>query len=75
MPDKLDLRDCPYQPRVATAPSEVVLPDCSFLPVLNQGESRPCTGFSPCYVVNYLLWKSDRRHLMPVSPYMICSMA
>ncbi len=75
VPDKLDLRDRAYQPRVASAPKEVLLPDCRFLPVLNQGETSACTGFALSNVVNYLLWKSERRRWMPVSPYMLYSMA
>ncbi len=65
VPDKLDLRDRAYQPRVASAPTEVLLPDCRFLPVLNQSETSACTGFALSNVVNYLLWKSDRGKWMP----------
>lgn len=75
VPDPLDLRDRPYQPRVATAPREVLLPDCEGLPVLHQGETSACTGFALSNVVNYLLWKADRAALMPVSPFMLYSMA
>ncbi|MBM3393696.1 MAG: C1 family peptidase [Betaproteobacteria bacterium] len=75
LPDPLDLRDRAFIPQVAAAPKEVLWPDCKALPVLHQGETSACTGFALSNVVNYLLWKSHRRTLMPVPPFMLYSMA
>lgn len=64
-PDRLDLRDRPYMPRVSSLPP--AYPDPSdakrFLPdylesglILDQGKDGACTGFGLAAVVNYLLW-------------------
>ncbi len=64
-PDRLDLRDRPYMPRVSSLPA--AYPDPSdakkFLPdylesglILDQGQDGACTGFGLAAVVNYLLW-------------------
>lgn len=73
-PDKLDLRDRPYQPSVA------IVPPPSFrsrvrMPVLAQGDSSACTGFALATVVGQLLKQSNRTTDAAVSPWMLYSMA
>ena len=44
-PDKIDLRDWPYQPTLAPLPDQIV--NCARVPeVLNQGQEGACTGFA-----------------------------
>ncbi len=73
-PDKLDLRDRPYQPAVA------LIPPASFraktkLPVLNQEQTSACTGFALATVVNHLMLQARRAREAGVSPWMLYSMA
>ena len=88
-PDRLDLRDLPYRPPLASLPP--VYPSAAdvrrFLGgyvaeglVLDQGVTGACTGFGLASVANYLLWV---RHLedrvrvpfLPASPRMLYELA
>lgn len=73
-PDKLDLRDRPYQPSVAVVPPPAFRAKTK-LPVLDQGDSSACTGFSLATVVGHLLLQSGRGTEAAVSPWMLYSMA
>jgi len=53
-PDRIDLRDWPYQPTLSALPDTLV--NCSKVPIiLDQGNEGACTGFALSAVVNYLL--------------------
>jgi hypothetical protein len=69
-PDRLDLRDRPYTPRVVNLPREFPshaevlkhLPDyldAKLDLVLDQGNEGACTGFGLATVINYLFWARD----------------
>ena len=73
-PDQVDLRDRPYQPSVAVVPP-LAFRAKTKLPILNQGDSSACTGFSLAIVVNHLLQQSGRKTEAAVSPWMLYSMA
>lgn len=80
VPDKIDLRDRPYLPPVAIAPSPILEPKIQIL-VLDQGDTNACTGFALASVL-YHLQHSARQHSsqrqtrhLPVSPFMLYSMA
>ena len=73
-PDKLDLRDRPYQPSVAISPPPAFRAKTN-LPVLNQRDTNACTGFSLAIIVNHLLRQSGRKTEADVSPWMLYSMA
>lgn len=80
VPDRLDLRDRPYDPSIATVPSSTydarkLLPKRDALPVLDQGDTNACTGFALSNVVNWLLRVHGGRRGARVSPFMIYSMA
>ena len=66
-PDKVDLRDRPYQPSVAIAPLPAFRAKTT-LPLLDQGESSACTGFALATVVSHLLRQSGRGTEASVSP-------
>lgn len=71
-PDRIDLRDWPYQPTLAPLPDEVV--NCGEVPrVLDQGTEGACTGFALAAVINYLLHQRGNRS--EVSPRMLYEMA
>jgi hypothetical protein len=88
-PDRLDLRDRPYAPPVATLPPS--FPDDgsmrTWLPayatsglVLDQGSQGACTGFGLACVIHYLLFRrrldtGGRRALVPVSARMLYHLA
>lgn len=75
VPDRLDLRDRPYQPAVQVIPKPAMQPIYD-LPVLYQGNCNGCTGFSLATVVHHLLHASGRdKSEIRVSPYMLYSMA
>ncbi|RKS27884.1 papain like protease [Pseudomonas sp. WPR_5_2] len=68
-PDRLDLRDRMFTPRVQSLPAtwpaqnDIVSQFSDYLGrglVLNQGNEGACTGFGLAAVVNYLLWRNDR---------------
>ncbi len=73
-PDKVDLRDRPYHPSVALVPPPAYRTKAK-LPVLDQGNTSACTGFSLAVVMNGLLQLSGRRTEAAVSPWMLYSMA
>lgn len=72
-PDSVDLRDWEYQPPVSSAPRDVRYPH-DVRPILDQGDSPACTGFALAVVIEYLLVRAGR-HVEPVSPHMLYSMA
>lgn len=72
-PDSVDLRDWEYQPPVSSAPSDVRYPH-DVRPVLDQGDTCACTGYALATVIEYLLVRAGR-HVEPVSPHMLYSMA
>ncbi len=75
VPDRLDLRDRPYQPVVQVIPVAAMQPRYA-LPVLIQGDCNGCTGFALASVVHHLLHASGRKASeVPASPYMLYSMA
>ncbi|NJD87053.1 MAG: peptidase C1A papain [Betaproteobacteria bacterium] len=73
-PDKVDLRDRPYQPSVAIVPPPAFRAKTK-LPVRNQENTNACTGFSLSTVVGHLLKQSGRGTDANVSPWMLYSMA
>lgn len=73
VPDRLDLRDRPYLPAIAVAPTSALRPRIP-LPVLNQEQTNACTGFALANMVHYLLRQRDAR-APTISPFMLYSMA
>jgi hypothetical protein len=73
-PDKLDLRDRLYQPAVSVIPPPAFRARTK-LPVLDQGQSSACTGFSLAAVVDHVLRMAGRAKESGVSPWMLYSMA
>ncbi len=85
-PDRIDLRDRQYQPKLVNLPDQHPAPDfiAQNLPgyaaalVLDQGKEGACTGFGLAAVVNYLKWKKNKYSLegiAPASPRMLYHMA
>lgn len=85
-PDRVDLRDRVYQPRLISLPSRYpdldqigqYLPDYAKTLVLDQGQEGACTGFGLAAVVNFLLWERNNLRtegLTTVSPRMLYHMA
>jgi hypothetical protein len=85
-PDRIDLRDRIYQPKLISLPSrcpdiksiDQYLPGYAEALVLDQGEEGACTGFGLAAVINFLLWKSNGyqvKDLKTVSPRMLYQMA
>jgi papain like protease len=86
-PDRVDLRDRPYLPRVISLPRHY--PDLGFIArrlpgytkaglILDQKGEGACTGFGLAAVVNYLLWKQApprQRTVTRVSPRMLYHLA
>lgn len=71
-PDRLDLRDWPFQPPLRSLPD--TLDNCDRVPgVLDQGNQGACTGFALAAVVNYLLASRGVKRI--VSPRMLYEMA
>lgn len=65
-PDRVDLRDRPYLPRLVSLPAQYPSPRVAadYLPrytadkmVLDQGQEGACTGFGLAAVINYLQWR------------------
>src|SRR5687768_11651490 len=53
VPDRVDLRDWVYTPRLSPLPDVIV--NCDTVPaVLDQGTEGACTGFALAAVINYL---------------------
>ena len=77
-PDRVDLRDWPYQPRLVPLPDLLVNTDRVPF-VLDQGQEGACTGFALAAVVNFLLHDrgliNARQQDRAVSPRMLYEMA
>lgn len=72
VPDRIDVRDWFYQPRLVALPDQLV--NCDRVPfVLDQGQEGACTGFALAAVINYLL--RSRFQKDTVSPRMLYEMA
>ena len=76
-PDRLDLRDRPYLPRLIGLPERypdprVIERDLTAYTgegmILDQGTEGACTGFGLAAVINYLLWSDARRQGRGVPP-------
>lgn len=53
-PDRMDIRDWWYQPRLTALPDQII--NCHRVPViLDQGAEGACTGFALAAVINFLL--------------------
>jgi hypothetical protein len=85
-PDRVDLRDRIYQPKLVSLPH--CFPDIDSMLgaiepyakqfVLDQGTEGACTGFGLAAVVNYLQWRNNSyavKGLDPVSPRMLYHLA
>jgi len=71
-PDRVDIRDWVYQPRLFALPDQLV--NIDHVPeILDQGREGACTGFALAAVINYLL--ADRRRSDRVSPRMLYELA
>ncbi len=72
VPDRIDIRDWLYQPRLAALPARVV--NCDRVPkILDQGEEGACTGFAQAAIINQLLHAQGVERF--VSPYMLYELA
>jgi hypothetical protein len=85
-PDRIDLRDRLYQPKLVSLPSrypnieniDQYLPAYAKSLVLDQGEEGACTGFGLAALINFLQWKNNGfqlKGLETVSPRMLYHMA
>ena len=85
-PDRIDLRDRIYQPKLVSLPprypkiEDVVeyVPNYAKHFVLDQGQEGACTGFGLAAVINYLQWRNNGyqvQGLKVVSPRMLYHMA
>uniref|UniRef100_I2Q584 Cysteine protease n=1 Tax=Desulfovibrio sp. U5L TaxID=596152 RepID=I2Q584_9BACT len=85
-PDRIDLRDRPYQPKLVSLPPlfpdlesiRKYLPDYAKALVLDQGREGACTGFGLAATINYLRWRNNGYSLQgikSVSPRMLYHMA
>ncbi len=85
-PDRIDLRDRVYQPKLVSLPSrypnieeiDQYLPTYAEYFVLDQGQEGACTGFGLAAVINFLQWKNnnfDVEKLKVASPRMLYHMA
>jgi hypothetical protein len=72
VPDRVDIRDWLYQPRLTALPDQVV--NCDLVPhILDQGQEGACTGFALAGVIHFLL--NMRRMPNQVSPFMLYRLA
>ena len=71
-PDRIDIRDWFYQPRLAPLPDRIVNTDRVPF-ILDQGRDGACTGFALAAVINFLL--GERNLKKSVSPRMLYDMA
>lgn len=85
-PDRIDLRDRQYQPKLASLPNcypniDLMLGKISKYAkqfILDQGKEGACTGFGLAATINYLQWKNndfDTKGLQSVSPRMVYHLA
>jgi N-acetylmuramidase len=72
-PDPVDLRDWVYQPNVAIAPRDWMMPNDP-RPTKQQGETNACTGFALAAAIEYLLDRGGRP-VESISGYMLYDMA
>ena len=72
-PDPVDLRDWPYQPNVAIAPRDWMMPNDP-RPTKQQGDTNACTGFALAMTIEYLLDRGGRP-VESISGYMLYDMA
>lgn len=72
-PDPVDLRDWMYQPNVAIAPRDWVMPNDP-RPTKQQGTTNACTGFALATSIEYLLDRGGRP-VESISGYMLYDMA
>lgn len=79
VPDRLDLRDRPYQPSVTKPPpprlDTLRTLEKAHRRILDQQQTSACTGFGLAAVVQILLHRAGRTDETPVSPFMLYSMA
>jgi Papain family cysteine protease len=72
MPDRIDVRDWPYQPTLRALPPELI--SIGDVPaILDQGKEGACTGYGLAAVINYQLARRDIKR--QVSPRMLYEMA
>jgi hypothetical protein len=80
VPDRLDLRDRPYLPDLSQPPPPRLNAltggrrPAHLLPH-HQGDTNACTGFALARVIDLLLIRAGRPAEIPVSPFMLYSMA
>lgn len=72
-PDPVDLRDWSYQPSIAVAPRDWMMPNDP-RQTKQQGDSNACTGFALATTIEYLLDRGQRP-CEAISGYMLYSMA
>ncbi|HEY9541695.1 MAG TPA: N-acetylmuramidase domain-containing protein, partial [Luteimonas sp.] len=72
-PDPIDLRDWMYQPSIAVAPRDWMLPNDPRR-TKHQHQTNACTGFALSTAIEYLLDRGQRP-CEPISGYMLYSMA
>lgn len=71
-PDRIDIRDWYYRPRLQALPDQVI--NCDAVPeILDQGREGACTGFALAASINYLL--HQRGSKLRVSPRMLYELA
>jgi hypothetical protein len=72
MPDRIDIRDWPYQPTLRALPHSLI--SIGEVPtILDQGNEGACTGFALAGVINHQLARNGIKRL--VSPRMLYEMA
>jgi len=74
-PDRIDLRDRRFAPRIDLAPPPECAPKAFPAPVLDQGSTAACTGYALASYLQHLLARAGRAADGPVSPRMLYSMA
>jgi len=73
VPDRVDVRDFVYQPRLGALPDQLI--NCAAVPeILDQGREGACTGFALAAVINFLLRQRGRGDDR-ASPRMLYEMA
>ncbi|HVI57355.1 MAG TPA: N-acetylmuramidase domain-containing protein [Luteimonas sp.] len=72
-PDPIDLRDWMYQPSIAVAPRDWIMP-LDPRQTKHQDNTNACTGFALATAIEYLLDRGQRP-CEPISGYMLYSMA
>ncbi|MEW6684066.1 MAG: C1 family peptidase [Nitrospirota bacterium] len=71
-PDRVDVRDWFYQPRLIPLPDQLI--NCDLVPeILDQGAEGACTGYALAAVINFLL--HQRKVVRRVSPRMLYELA